>query len=67
MEMEGQRYLATNLIKDKLYSYVMEWKDGEFKKIQKDMHYFLRTITMPDGENLLLSQQIGRTRPFEGC
>ena len=57
----------TNLIKDKLYSYVIEWKDGEFKKIQKDMPYFMRAITMPDGEKLFLSQQIGRTRPFEGA
>lgn len=56
---------VTNLIKDRLYSYVIEWKDGEFRKIQKDMPFFLRAITMPDGENILLSQRIGRTRPFE--
>lgn len=58
---------VTNLIKDRLYSYVIEWKDSEFKKIQKDMPYYMRVVTMPDGEMAAISQQIGRTMPFDGA
>jgi len=48
-----------------LESFVIEYKDGEYKLISSNIRYFLRVIDTPSGMPLLLGQPYGIDKVFE--
>lgn len=48
-----------------LNSFVLQFKDGEYKTIASDIRYFLRVIDTPSGIPLLLGQPYGIVKVFE--
>ncbi len=55
--------IVTNLLKDDLDSFVMEFQDGTFKKIASDLRWFMRVIETDDGP-VLMGQQLAMGNPF---
>ncbi len=48
-----------------LVSFVLEYKNGEYKIIDSDIRYFLRVIHTSSGEPLLLGQTYGMDKVFD--
>ena len=48
-----------------LNSFVLQYKDGDYKMIASDIRYFLRVIDTPSGIPLLLGQAYGFDKVFD--
>lgn len=55
--------IVTSINRDLLDSFVIEFKDGKFKKIASDLRWFLRVINA-DGSPLLIGQKLDIDKPF---
>lgn len=56
--------IVTNINQTLLSSFVLQYKDGKYVKIAKDLRWFLRVIDI-GGTPVLLGQKMGSMRPFE--
>jgi len=56
--------IVTNLNKNYLNSFVLEYKNGKYETIASKLGYFLRVIELPDGTPVLMGQSLGMTEPF---
>ena len=57
--------IVTSLNDRLLNSFVLQYKDGDYKTIASDIRYFLRVIDTPSGIPLLLGQPYGMDKVFE--
>jgi len=57
--------IVTSLNDRLLNSFVLQYKDGDYKTIVSDIRYFLRVIDTPSGIPLLLGQPYGMDKVFE--
>jgi len=57
---------VTRIVHDKLDSYVLEYKDNEFKTIASDLRWFLRALREPKMGSILLGQKYSSTNGFFG-
>lgn len=57
--------IVTSLNDRLLNSFVLQYKDGDYKTIASDIRYFLRVIDKPAGMPLLLGQPYGMDKVFE--
>jgi TolB-like protein len=57
--------IVTSLNDRVLNSFVLQYKDGDYKTIASDIRYFLRVIYPPSGIPLLLGQPYGMDKVFE--
>jgi hypothetical protein len=57
--------IVTSLSDRLLNSFVLQYKDGDYKTIVSDIRYFLRVIDTPSGIPLLLGQPYGMDKVFE--
>ena len=57
--------IVSNINKDIVSSFVLEWKGGKFSPIATKLPYFLRIVYDGSGEPILLGQEIGTEKPFE--
>lgn len=57
--------IVTSLNDKLLISFVLQYKDGDYKTIASDIRYFLRVIDTPSGIPLLLGQTYGMDKVFE--
>jgi hypothetical protein len=55
----------SNLEKDSLQSFVMEWQDGSLNRIWNRVPLFLKVMTVHPDQRILLGQSIGITGPFD--
>jgi len=56
--------IVTSLNRNIPDSFVLEWKEGKYQVIAKDLHLFLRVIEPTAGEPRLLGQAYGVDTPF---
>jgi len=56
--------IVTNLNKNYLNSFVLEYKKDKYDIIASKLGYFMRVIEMPDGTPVLMGQSLGMTDPF---
>lgn len=56
--------IVTSLTDKTLNSFVLQYKDGEYQTIAKDIRYFLRVIDTPSG-SILLGQTYGMDKIFD--
>lgn len=56
--------IVTSLNRNLPDSFVLEWKEGKYQEIAKDLHLFLRVIESSAGEPRLLGQAYGVDTPF---
>jgi TolB-like protein len=56
--------IVTSINQTILDSFVLQYKDGKYVKIAKDLRWFLRVIEI-SGVPVLLGQKMGSMRPFE--
>ncbi len=56
--------IVTSINQTVLNSFVLQYKDGKYVKIAKDLRWFLRVIDI-SGTPVLLGQKMGSMRPFE--
>lgn len=56
--------IVTNMRLDRVNSFIMEYRDGEYNVIAEDLRWLLRVIETSDGP-CLLGQRLGMTKPFE--
>ncbi len=57
--------IVTSLNNKVLNSFVLQYKDGDYKLIASNIHYFLRVIDTASGTPLLLGQTYGIDKIFE--
>ncbi len=57
--------IVTSLNDTTLNSFVLEFKDGKYVKIESGIRWFLRVIDTPSGIPLLLGQGYGFDKPFD--
>jgi TolB-like protein len=57
--------IVTNLVRDQLTSFVLEWRGGKFLQIASNLPWLLRVIHDSSGMPILLGQQIGSDIPFD--
>jgi TolB-like protein len=57
--------IVTSLNNKVLNSFVLQYKDGDYKIIASDIRYFLRVIDTPSGIPLLMGQTFGTDKVFE--
>ncbi len=57
--------IVTSLTDRLLHSFVLQFKDGDYKTIASDIRYFLRVIDTPSGIPLLLGQTYGGDKVFD--
>jgi TolB-like protein len=57
--------IVTSLREKLLNSFVLQYKDGEYKTIASDIRFFLRVIDTPSGMPMLLGQPYGFNKVFE--
>lgn len=57
--------IVTSLREKLLNSFVIQYKDGEYKTIASDIRFFLRVIDTPSGMPMLLGQSYGFDKVFE--
>lgn len=55
--------IVTSINRNLLDSFVLEFKDGKFKKIASDLRWFMRVVNAT-GSPILLSQKINVDKPF---
>lgn len=55
--------IVTNLLKENVDSFIIEFQDGAFKKIASELEWFMRVIETDDGP-VLLGQQLALGAPF---
>jgi TolB-like protein len=60
----GKEIIVTSINRDRLDSFVLEFKDGKFVEIASNLPWFLRVISDSTGTPLLLGQQRGSDVPF---
>lgn len=56
--------IVTSLNRNLPDSFVLEWKEGKYQQIAKEIHLFLRVIEPSAGEHRLLGQAYGVDTPF---
>jgi hypothetical protein len=56
---------VTNRSQTKLHSYILEYINGEYKKISDNLNYFLRVLELEDGPHLI-GQRSGVSQAFYG-
>jgi TolB-like protein len=57
--------IITSLNEKLLNSFVLQFKDGDYKTIASDIRYFLRVIDTPSGTPMLLGQTYGMDKVFD--
>ncbi len=57
--------IVTNLTRNNLESFVLEWKAGKFDTIASNLPWFLRVFSDSADTLMLLGQQMGNALPFE--
>ena len=57
---------VTRIVNDRLNSYVLEYKDGEFKTIASDVKWFMRVLKDPKTGHVLMGQKYSDTTGFFG-
>jgi TolB-like protein len=57
---------VTDLRKGRLTSFVLEYQQGEFKRIAQDQNLYFRVLKNPKEPPQLLAQHLGSDRPFFG-
>lgn len=57
--------IVTSLSDRLLNSFVIQYRDGDYKAIASDIRYFLRVIDTPSGSPLLLGQAYGFDKVFD--
>ena len=63
---DGTREIIVTSLNEKLLnSFVLQYKDGDYRTIASDIRYFLRVIDTPAGTPMLLGQTYGIDKVFE--
>ncbi|MDP2854686.1 MAG: FG-GAP-like repeat-containing protein [Smithellaceae bacterium] len=63
---DGTPEIIITSLNDKLLnSFVLQFKDGDYKIIASDIRYFLRVIDTPSGTPMLLGQTYGMDKVFD--
>lgn len=57
---------VTNVWNGKLKSYVLEYRDGAYKKIWEDIPLYLRIVKLPVKGPTLITQELSRRESFQG-
>ena len=57
---------VTRIVNDRLNSYVLEYRNGEFKTIASDLKWFMRVLKDPKTGPLLMGQKYSDTTGFFG-
>lgn len=57
---------VTNVWNGKLKSYVLEYRDGEFRKIWNDVPLYFRIVNLPKRGPTLITQELSRRESFQG-
>jgi len=56
---------VTSIVNRQLDSFVVEFREGKFNIIAKNLRVFFRVLEMPMGDSLLIGQSIGLNKPFD--
>ncbi|MEK6599800.1 MAG: VCBS repeat-containing protein [Deltaproteobacteria bacterium] len=58
---------VTRMVNDRLDSYVLEYKDNEFKTIASDLKWFIRVVKDPKTGQILIGQKYSDTQGYFGA
>ena len=56
---------VSNMERDALHSFVLEWQENGLKRIWEEAPIFLRVMPVYPGRKILLGQRMGMTEPFD--
>ncbi|MEK7688871.1 MAG: VCBS repeat-containing protein [Deltaproteobacteria bacterium] len=62
-----QEIYVTRIANDRLDSYVLEYKDNEFKTIASDLKWFIRVVKDPKTGQILIGQKYSDTQGYFGA
>lgn len=60
-----KQIFVTNLLRESVESFVLEYRNGKYVKIATDLKWFLRIINTSAGNPMLLGQARGIEKPFD--
>lgn len=63
---DRERVRTASYISKQLRSFVLEWSDGEFKRIADNQKWYYRVVHAPGRQDILLGQQRGFQQLFSG-
>ncbi|MDO8720963.1 MAG: VCBS repeat-containing protein [Syntrophales bacterium] len=55
----AKEIIVTNIVRDVLDSFILEWKEGKFTTIASKLPWFLRALNDSSGSPILLGQRLG--------